>query len=145
MTEEHHRRLEAMYHSAPANQAHDPKLAVQAGRAVVEMPVDASMFHAADAVHGAWVFKVMDDAAFFAANSLVEDRFVLTVNFDVHLLSPANHGPLRGDAEVVHEGASSLLADAEVFDGDGDQVARGTGTFVKGPTPLDEIEGYREA
>lgn len=145
MSKEHFRRLETMYHSAPANQAYGPALDVQAGRAVVEMPVDDSMFHAADAVHGAWVFKLMDDAAFFAANSLVEDRFVLTVNFDVHLIAPVDSGPLRGEADVVHQGTSSLLADAQVFDGDGDQIARGTGTFVKGRTPLAEIDGYADA
>lgn len=141
----HHRRLEEMYHSAPCNQAYDPSLDVQAGRAVVEMPVEETMHHAAGAVHGAWVFKLLDDSAFFAANSLVEDTFVLTVNFDVHLIAPVTRGPLRGEAEVVHEGTSSLLADARVLDGNGDQVARGTGTFVKGRTPLDDIEGYAQA
>lgn len=142
---EHHRRLERMYHTAPANQDHEPTLEVQDGRAVVEMPVETSMFHAADAVHGAWVFKLLDDAAFFAASSRVTDAFVLTVDFDVHLLAPVTSGPMRGQAEVVHEGRSSLLADAQVFDGDGDQVARGTGSFVKGSTPLAEIDGYADA
>ena len=37
--------------------------------------------HAAGAVHGSYYFKVLDDACYFAANSLVSDVFVLTVSF----------------------------------------------------------------
>jgi acyl-coenzyme A thioesterase PaaI-like protein len=34
--------------------------------------------HSIHAVHGSVYFKALDDAAFFAVNSLVEDVFVLT-------------------------------------------------------------------
>lgn len=145
MSEEHFRRLEAMYHSAPANQGPDPALEVGPGRARAEMTVDRSMHHAADAVHGAYLFKLLDDDAFFAANSLVEETFVLTVNFDVHLLKPVADGRLVAEAEIDHEGTSSLIATAVVRDEDGDQVARGTGSFVKGKQRLDEIDGYAKA
>ena len=36
------------------------------------------MFHTAGAAHGTLFFKMLDDAAFYAANSLVTDRFLLT-------------------------------------------------------------------
>lgn len=141
MSDEHHRRLEQMYHSAPCNQDPPPRLHVKRGEATVELDAEANMHHAAGAVHGAWLFKLMDDAAFFAANSLVE-TFVLTVHFDVHLLAPATTGRLEAQARVVHEGRSSMLAEAVVRDEHGDQLARGTGSFVKSKQPLDELDGY---
>lgn len=141
---EHHRRLEAMYHSAPVNQAYEPELEVEHGAARLTMQAKRSDYHAADAVHGHVLFKMMDDAAFFAANSLVR-TFVLTVHFDVHLLKPVTAGELRCHAEVLHEGASSILADAIVTDEAGDQAARGTGSFVKGKRSLDELDGYVQA
>lgn len=70
---------------------------------------------------------------------------MLTVNFDVHLLKLVADGRLVAEAEVDHEGKSSLIATAVVRDEDGDQVARGTGSFVKGKQRLDEIDGYAKA
>lgn len=141
MSDEHHRRLEQMYHSAPCNQDPSPRLRVEQGEATVEIDANPSLHHGAGAVHGAWLFKLMDDAAFFAANSLVE-TFVLTVHFDVHLLAPATTGRLRARGRVVHEARSSILAEAVVEDEAGDQLARGTGSFVKSKRPLDELDGY---
>ncbi len=143
MSAEHFRKLEHMYHSAPSNQQADPRLEVEQAAARVCKEIESSMHHAAGAVHGHWLFKLLDDAAFFAANSLVEDTFVLTVNFDVHLLKPAGVGELVARGTVVHEGSSSLLAQAIVFDEEEDQVARGTGSFVKGARSLETIEAYR--
>lgn len=140
---EHHRKLEHMYASAPVNQDHEPQLSVQDSRARVTVHADASMHHAAGAVHGALLFKLLDDAAFFAANSIVEDRFVLTADFDVHLLEPVQDGELVAEAEVAHEGSSSVIAEAVVKDEDGHQVARGTGNFITSGPPLDEVQAYR--
>ncbi len=54
--------------------------------------VGPHLHHAGGAVHGANYFKAMDDAAFFAANSLVDDVFVLTVSFNVYFLRPHHRG-----------------------------------------------------
>lgn len=143
MSREHLRRLEHMYHSAPSNRSHEAQLHVEEGAARVSMQTDPSMHHAAEAVHGHWLFKMLDDAAFFAANSLVPDTFVLTMHFDVHLLAPVQDERLEAHGEVVHEGGSSLLAQARVVDEEENQVARGTGSFVEGRQPLAEIEAYR--
>ena len=45
-------------------------------------------FHAADAAHGTVYFKMMDDAAFYACNSLVTDRFLLTTAFNLLFTRP---------------------------------------------------------
>src|SRR5437660_10506789 len=81
-TDEHFRKLERMYAAAPINQYFRPALTVSEGRAEVTMAVQSDFFHAARAVHGSVYFKAMDDAAFFAVNSLVSDVFVLTVTFN---------------------------------------------------------------
>lgn len=142
---EHHRRLERMYQRAPVNRTTNPRLVVEEGSAQVSMSVDEGMHHAAGAVHGATLFKLLDDAAFFAANSLVEERFTLTANFTLHLLDPVRVGRLVAVGEVAHEGDSSIVADAQVRDEDGNKVARGTGTYVPSETRLDDVEAYAEA
>jgi acyl-coenzyme A thioesterase PaaI-like protein len=89
---DHFRRLERMYASAPINAYFAPHLTVSEGRAEVSIPVRPEFFHAAHAVHGSVYFKALDDAAFFAVNSLVNDVFVLTVTYNVYLTRPVTSG-----------------------------------------------------
>jgi uncharacterized protein (TIGR00369 family) len=140
--EGHYRKLERMYAQAPINAYFRPALRVGEGRAELEIAVREDFFHAAGAIHGAVYFKALDDAAFFAANSLVTDAFVLTVSFQLHLLRPVAAGTLRATGTVVHRSRSLLIADAVVQDDEARVVARGTGTFMPGRTPLTPDIGY---
>lgn len=74
----HHRKLERMYLGAPINRYFRPRIEIGDGRAAVSIPIREEFFHAAHAAHGAIYFKALDDAAFFAANSLVEDASTST-------------------------------------------------------------------
>ncbi len=141
-SEEHFRKLERMYASAPINRFFRPALAISRGRAEVRIEIRPELFHAANAAHGAVYFKAADDAAYFAVNSLVEDVFVLTTSLDLHLLRPIAEGTLVARGTVVHEARTSFLAEAVLEDGEGRQVGRATATFARGPTRLSPGIGY---
>lgn len=141
----HFRRLERMYlSSATINEFFRPGLTVGHGTAEVRIAVDPKFFHAAGAVHGSVYFKAMDDAAFFAANSLVEDVFVLTSGFNLHLLRPVTGGEMIATGTIVSATKSLLIADAELKDERGRLIGRGTGTFMKSRMLLADVPGYRE-
>lgn len=142
VNEEHHRRLERMYASAPINQFFRPRLAIRQGEAEVVIPVRAEMHHAAGAAHGAVAFKALDDAAFFAANSLVADVFVLTSQFNLHFLRPVSDGEIRAVGRVLHASKRQVLAEAVATNAQGREIARGTGTFMPSTTKLDAAIGY---
>jgi len=136
MTEEHYRRLEHLYVNAPTNAYYRPVIRVGHGEAEIEIEIRREFHHAADAVHGSVYFKMLDDAAFFAANSVVFDTFVLTSDFTIHLLRPVSEGTLLAKGKLVHEGARQLLAESQLF-GPGEQMlAHGVGTFVRSKLPL---------
>ena len=143
MNQDHYSKLERMYAGAPINKFFQPRLTIGEGRAELRLAVRPDFFHAANAAHGSVYFKAMDDAAFFAANSLVEDVFVLTSGFTLHLLRPIASGEMIATASVVSKTRSLIVADAVVHDGAGVQLARGTGTFMRSKTPLTEEIGYR--
>lgn len=143
--EEHFRRLERMYYSAPINRYFQPRLTVSQGRADLVIPVRPDLFHAAHAVHGAVYFKALDDAAFFAVNSLVEDVFVVTVGFNTYFTRPVSEGELRATGRVVHASRRLFIAEAVVSDAQGREVARGSGTFMRSAIALDERVGYSPA
>ena len=127
---------------APVNRAYEPTLNVSKGRAELTFPVREEFFHSGGAMHGAIAFKALDDAAFFAANSLVRERLVLTTSFQIQFLRPVSQGIVRSVGTVVHRTRQTVLADAELFDERGRVVARGSGTFaVAGPDLTSDV-GY---
>ncbi len=132
--EEHFRRLERMYLSAPINRFFKPSITVGEGSAEIAMEMRADFHHAAGAVHGAVYFKALDDAAFFAANSLVTDCFVLTVAFNVYLTRPISEGRMRAIGRVVHRSRRLYLAESILYNGGSEEIGRGNGSFMPSST-----------
>jgi len=87
-------------------------------------------------------FKLLDDAAFFAANALVEDVFVLTVSFNAYLTRPVTDGVMKATGRVVHRSRRLLIAEAEIVDSEGRQLARGSASFMPSTTALTPQIGY---
>jgi uncharacterized protein (TIGR00369 family) len=141
--DEHHRRLERMYLSAPANEYYRPEIRIDDGTAEVRLTVRPDFFHAAKAVHGSVYFKLLDDATFFAASSLVDDAFVLTASFNIYFLRPISAGVMIARGTIVSRSTRLLIGDGSLVDGDGKEIARGSGTFMPSRVPLDERLGYR--
>jgi uncharacterized protein (TIGR00369 family) len=144
MNENHYRRLERMYLSAPFNDIYKPSLTIAEGQAEVSFDAGPHLHHAGNAVHGSNYFKALDDAAFFAVNSLVEDVFVLTVTFNTQLLRPIADGRMIARGKVVNAGRTVWVADSNLVDEKGRLLGRGTGTFMRSKTALSDIETYAQ-
>ena len=140
----HHRALESLYASAPINGLFDSALEIVGpGIARIRFTLDERHFHAAGAVHGTGYFKMLDDAAFYAANSLVTDRFLLTTAFNLLFTRPLNAGPVVAEGHWISGRRRVFVADARLVDAAGEEVARGTGTFMRSRIPLASLPGYR--
>ena len=132
-----------MYLAAPCNRYYTPQVTISEGRAEVVLPVREDLFHALGGVHGSAYFKALDDAAFFAANSLVEEFFVLTTSFNIYLTRPVSSGEMTARGEVVNRSRSQVLAQAVVSDSEGREIGRGSGTFAISNKKLTPEVGYR--
>ena len=132
-----------MYHDSPCNQGFEHiDLSIEEGAAELVLLADESMHHAAGGVHGSYYFKLLDDSCFFAANSLVEDVFVLTTEFNLYLERPVTSGDLVARGEVVNAKPRQLIAEGVVHDADGNEIARGSGTFARSSVELEAEMGY---
>jgi len=131
-----------MYASAPVNKYFAPSMQVSEGKADVTIQVRPDFFHAAKAVHGVVYFKLLDDAAFFAVNSLVHDVFVLTVSFNIYMTRPVSAGELKASGRVVHRARRFFLAESELVNGKGQEIARGSGVFMRSTIVLSPELGY---
>ena len=139
----HFRSLEGLYAAAPINQMFPSRLAITtSGEARIDFDIESSYFHAAGAAHGTSYFKMLDDAAFYAANSLVTDRFLLTTAFNLLFTRPIKAGPITAFGRWISGRRRVFVADARLIDAAGEEVARGTGTFMRSKFPLAGLPGY---
>ena len=142
--EAHFRSLESLYRSAPINGQYQSELKiVGAGRSEIRFQVEETSFHAAGAAHGTIYFKMLDDAAFYAANSLISDRFLLTTAFNLHFTKPMRGGLAKAEGRWISGKRRVLVAEARIVDAEGEECARGTGTFLRSHIALSGLAGYR--
>ena len=142
--EAHLRALEALYASAPINRFFDSRITLpEAGRSEIRFTVGEESFHAAGAAHGTLYFKMLDDAAFYAANGLVSDRFLLTTGFNLHFTKPMKAGAAVAEGRWISGRRRVFVAEARILDSTGEECARGTGTFLRSHIALAGLKGYR--
>ena len=139
----HYRALEGLYASAPVNSLFVSRLTIPGeGRSRVEFTVTPETFHAAGAAHGTLYFKMLDDAAFYAANTLVTDRFLLTTSFNLLFSRPIRGGEVVAEGRWISGRRRVLVAEARLIDAEGEEIGRGTGTFMRSHIPLSSLAGY---
>ncbi len=144
----HYRALERLYAAAPINALFASTLEISGeGSARIRFSVDERTHHAAGAAHGTLYFKMLDDAAFYAANSLVTDRFLLTTGFSLNFTKPIRAGEVVAQGRWVSGRRRVFVAEATLVDAEGEVIGRGTGTFMRSHIALSSLPGYdaREA
>lgn len=141
----HWRALERLYRAAPINSLFASRLEiVEEGAARIRFLIEPGCFHAAGAAHGTIYFKMLDDAAFYAANTLVTDRFLLTTSFNLHFSKPVRGGEVVAEGHWVSGRKRVLVAESRLVDAEGEEIGRGTGTFMRSRIPLSSLPGYVE-
>jgi uncharacterized protein (TIGR00369 family) len=139
----HFRALESLYRHAPVNGLFESRLEiVEKGFARISFEVAEALYHAAGAAHGTLYFKMMDDAAFYACNSLVTDRFLLTTAFNLLFTRPLRAGTATVEGRWASGKRRVFVGEARLIDSDGQLAASGTGTFMRSHIPLSGLPGY---
>lgn len=138
----HFKKLENMMHEAPFIQLTGARATIKQGEAEIILPVRQELFHSAGAMHGALYFLALDNAAFFAVNSLVEDVFVLTTSFTIYLTRPVSDGTVKSVGRVVNQTRTQFIAEAVLYNSNEKEIARSNGLFVRSNIPLSKEIGY---
>lgn len=145
MNNEHYKNLERMYLRANVNtMIYDTTTVnISKGKAEIGLMISEKYFHALGAIHGSVYFKLLDDAAFFAVNSIIEDVFVLTTSFNVHLVRPVNKGHLTSIGEIKYHSNNLFIAESILYNEEGNEIGFGNGNFSKSKIKLSEKIGYK--
>jgi uncharacterized protein (TIGR00369 family) len=142
--QQHYLCLANMYRAAPLNQFYPPRIAISEGECSIEIDIKPDYFHSAGATHGSVYFKLLDDSAFFAANSHEKELFVLTTSFTTYITRPISSGVMRAEGKVVNMNKSQFIVESIAYDSKGREIARGNGIFVRGKVKLADIPVYSE-
>ena len=139
----HFRALESLYRHAPINGLFESELEiVEPGFARIRFHVRPELYHAAGAAHGTTFFKMMDDAAFYACNSMVSDRFLLTTAFNLLFTRPLREGPVIAEGRWTSGRRRVFVGEARLIDAEGELAGSSTGTFMRSHIPLSGLPGY---
>jgi len=143
MTEaEHIQALKRTYLAEPNNAYYRPEAKFEKGRTEITIELKEDFYHSAGGVHGSVYFKLLDDAAFFAANTLETEVFLLTNAFTTYLTKPVSKGIMRAVGTVVNQNQSQYVAESVVYNSDKKEIGRGSGLFVRSKIPLQETLNY---
>ena len=112
------------------------------GYAEIGLNISEKYFHGLGAIHGSVYFKLLDDAAFFAANSKSE-YFILTTSFNLNFLRPVKKGKIKAIGNLKYSSGNSFIAESKLFNENGKEVAFGTGSFLNSKIPLNQIDDFK--
>ncbi|EDP97065.1 PaaI family thioesterase [Kordia algicida OT-1] len=142
---EHYQKLVRMYLTSNMNTQlyESTEMMVEDEKAIIKMTIDPKYFHALGAIHGSVYFKLLDDAAFFAVNSIVKDAFVLTTSFNINIIRPVSKGVITATGTLKFKSRNLFVAESILVDEKGREIAFGTGNFAKSKIPLTEEIGYK--
>ena len=138
----HYQKLRNMYENHPLNKFYGAEISISDKKATVSLLIQDKFFHAASAVHGSVYWKLLDDSAFFASNSIVYDVFVLTASYTIYLLAPISSGSLRAEGKILSSTRSQIIAESILFNDEEKQIARGSGVYIKSKLNLSPEMGY---
>ena len=141
---EHFEKLRNMYAEANINKQfyESTQCKIEHEKATISLDISEKYFHGLGAIHGAVYFKLLDDAAYFAANSIITDVFLLTASFNINIIRPVNKGVITAIGKVKFKSKNLIIAEATIFNDAGKEIAFGTGNFMKSKIELSEEIGY---
>jgi uncharacterized protein (TIGR00369 family) len=138
----HFESLVRMHNAVKINEFYNPKLLISEGAAEIEIELTDKYHHAAGGVHGSVYFKMLDDAAWYAANSLETEYFLVTVSFTTYITRPVSSGKMKAVGKVVNKNKSQFISESVVYDSEGREIGRGNGVFVRSKATLANAQGY---
>lgn len=140
----HWKKLENLFLRANIQQLYTGiSIQVSDNEACISWPVDSSHFHGANALHGASYFKLLDDAAYFAAASKHTSTFLVTGSYSLKFLKPVHAGIITAKGLANESAGKYIKSTSRLFNEKGDLLAEGSGIFIPTATLWSSLKAYQ--
>ncbi len=141
--QEHYECLERMHSKSPINNLLNSKIKISQGVAELNFKIQKPMNNALKNIHNAYIFATLESAAFFAANSLIEDVLVFTKSFEIIFSKPVSSGELIAKGIFMEKSMGNYIISAELNDQENKLIAKAKGIFRRSKNLLEDIKNYQ--
>jgi len=101
------------------------------GNAEIQLKVTRKLTQSAGFAHGGVTAALIDSAVGLALCTMVDPRDrITTIELHVNFIAPAKLGLLKTQGQILHRGKRTAVGDAEVRDGDGILISKGSATYM---------------
>ena len=142
MNKKHFKNIINGYSNAPINQLFKPKMKISLGQCEIKMKISKNFHHSANSLHGSIYFKMLDDAAWGASNTYIDDVFLFTYNFNIYLTKPVSSGIINSRGKVVDKQDGRIKAESVLYDSQNNEIGRGDGLFMRSKYLLKDAIGF---
>jgi acyl-coenzyme A thioesterase PaaI-like protein len=142
MLQDHLKKLENLYYTAPINEGLNTTISISENISTIEQFIVQSQCHAGQFAHGSVIFKLLDDAAYFAAASSQKEFFLVTASYEIKFRKPAPVGYYKAIGELIDSSGRLLKAESKVIDVNDQIIAKGKGLFSPTKQQLLHLKGY---
>ena len=143
MDNTHLKKLENLFLSANIQQLFPGiHIEISTEATTINWPVAESHFHGGNALHGASYFKLLDDAAYFAAAAKHDTHFLVTATYSIKFLKPIHSGLITATGIVTHSSGKRCSSESRLYNEQGELLAEGSGIFVPTTTLWTSLSGY---
>lgn len=98
------------------------------GQVTIELPVDDHLLNANKTVHGGVYASLLDNIIGATIRSIVKVPLA-TINLNIHYIASIANGVMVAKATILQQGYRMVTGEAEIRDGQGQLLAKGTATF----------------
>ena len=105
-------------------------------------PVESGHFHGGNALHGAAYFKLLDDAAYFAAASIHTTSFLVTGMYSIKFIKPVYSGVITAKGVLAEPSGKYFKSSSRLFNESGELLAEGSGIFIPTTTLWSSLKAY---
>ena len=138
---EHFSKLEQMFSHSQINKTLNAEIKINQGTSEIIFKTNKSMHNETKDIHNAYISLSLESAAFFAANSLIEDWLVFAKSFEINYLKTTQSKKLKANAKFVEKSMGNYFIIAELTENK-NLIARGKGVFRRSKTLLENIKNY---
>ena len=139
--EEHYNKLENIFSKSSINKVLNAEIKINQGFSELIFTTNNSMHNEIKEIHNAYISMALESAAFFAANSLIEDVLVFAKSFEINYLKTTQGKKLKSSAKFVEKSMGNYFILVELTENK-NLIARGKGVFRRSKTLLENINNY---
>ena len=138
----HFQKLENLFLESPLNKTLESEIKIDEGFAEIKFTRKDFMHNETYHIHPAYNFMALESAAFFAANSLIEDVSIFSKSFEVIYLKNSRSINYVAKARFLEKSMGNYIISSELYDDNTNLISKAKAVYRRSKLSLNNIKNY---